>query len=468
MGRKAKTNTEISTKISCALAEKKETIDDNTPLIGLKAKAIKFALDVFTFVGIKFAYVIVGDIVYFRAKDIAEFLGYANPAKAIRDLVNPKYKKTLGEILQGGSNLDPPCKINKNDLKSIYITEAGLYQLIFGSKKEEADVFRQFVFEDILPNIRKNDTYNIINNYHPTLTLDTSSVQSFYETHNITDYDEQNVVYLGVIGTCEGGYLVKYGRSSRVFKRDFEEHQVTFGKQFTMVFIMKTDNNNISENKFGNLITTKKLNRKISFNGKEKTELFVTNEFFTLDDAINTFTEIVIDNPTKKQIDEMCTRNPIAKLDKQIILAKEATKREEIAKDKVIKREEEITKQKEASLKQEEVILDQLKIKLELAKLGKKESSKEITIEPLKIVDKCIYKRFLDECTEESATHTKTTDAYEHFKIWFKFNNLHTKIPSNREFLANIKKHKIVDNVRIDKSIFYGIKNLKLIKNVMD
>ncbi len=79
-----------------------------------------------------------------------------------------------------------------------------------------------------------------------------------------------------------------------------------------------------------------------------------------------------------------------------------------------------------------------------------------------------LYLQFLNECTEESATHTKTTDAYEHFKIWFKFNNPHTKIPSNREFLANIKKHKIVDNVRIDKSIFYGIKNLKLIENVMD
>ncbi len=145
-------------------------------------------------------------------------------------------------------------------------------------KKEGATDFQDFICEKILPNIRKNGTYNIINNDHPTLVLNTSTVQSFYETHNVTDYDEQNVVYLGVIGTCEGGYLVKYGRSSRVFK---------------MVFIMQTDNNISSETSFGNLITTKKLNRKMIFNGKERTELFVTNEFFTLNNAINAFTEIV-------------------------------------------------------------------------------------------------------------------------------------------------------------------------------
>ncbi len=34
------------------------------PLVGLKGKAIKFILDTFTFIGIKFAYLIVNDVVY--------------------------------------------------------------------------------------------------------------------------------------------------------------------------------------------------------------------------------------------------------------------------------------------------------------------------------------------------------------------------------------------------------------------
>jgi hypothetical protein len=39
-----------------------------------------------------------------------------------------------------------------------------------------------------------------------------------------------------------------------------------------------------------------------------------------LNNTINTFTEIVIENPTKKQIEELCSNNPVAKLDKRIII----------------------------------------------------------------------------------------------------------------------------------------------------
>jgi phage/plasmid-associated DNA primase len=73
-----------------------------------------------------------------------------------------------------------------------------------------------------------------------------------------------------------------------------------------------------------------------------------------------------------------------------------------------------------------------------------------------------IYLQFLNECTEESATHMKTTEIYENFKQWFKLNNPNTKIPSNREFITNIKKYKSLDHVRIEKNIFYGIKNLQM------
>jgi P4 family phage/plasmid primase-like protien len=77
--------------------------------------------------------------------------------------------------------------------------------------------------------------------------------------------------------------------------------------------------------------------------------------------------------------------------------------------------------------------------------------------------DTDLYLQFLNECTEESTTHAKTTDIYERFKNWFKNNNPNTKIPSNKEFVANIKKHKIVEHVKINKTSSYGIKNLKLI-----
>ena len=50
------------------------------------------------------------------------------------------------------------------------------------------------------------------------------------------------------------------------------------------------------------------------------------------------------------------------------------------------------------------------------------------------------------------------------FKIWYKRNNPNTHISNNREFVSNIKKHKIIENVKIDNTC-YGIKNLKLKMN---
>ncbi|ATZ80425.1 Bro-N domain-containing protein [Bodo saltans virus] len=170
------------------------------PAIGLKNKAITFAMNLFTFMGNNFAYVQVGSVFYFRAKDVAEFLGYKDTMQAIRKHVSsedkitleeilqggvettppykkyhegilqggvettPPYKKYHEGILQGGVETTPPCKINKNDLKTIFLTEAGLYQLIFGSKKPEATDFKLFVTRDILKKIRKTGSYTLNSN----------------------------------------------------------------------------------------------------------------------------------------------------------------------------------------------------------------------------------------------------------------------------------------------------------------
>ena len=42
---------------------------------------------------------------------------------------------------------------------TIYINESGLYCLIFGSKKREALLFKQWVTSEVLPSIRKHGVY---------------------------------------------------------------------------------------------------------------------------------------------------------------------------------------------------------------------------------------------------------------------------------------------------------------------
>jgi P4 family phage/plasmid primase-like protien len=77
--------------------------------------------------------------------------------------------------------------------------------------------------------------------------------------------------------------------------------------------------------------------------------------------------------------------------------------------------------------------------------------------------DTDMYLQFLNECTEDSETHLQTTVLYEAFKIWYISNNPKTKIPSNREFMANLKRNKkTAEHVKIEGATKYGIKNLKL------
>ena len=88
---------------------------------------------------------------YFSAKDVAKSLDYKNPAKAVRDHVfeedRLKFKDLWGNVTFTPSQQEQG--------HSVYITEAGVYALIFGSQKEEAKVFKKWVNNEVLPKLRK-------------------------------------------------------------------------------------------------------------------------------------------------------------------------------------------------------------------------------------------------------------------------------------------------------------------------
>ena len=84
---------------------------------------------------------------WFVGKDVAEALGYTNPAKAIRNHVSDEDK--------GVNEMDTPG--GKQQL--IIINESGLYSLILGSKLEKAKEFKHWVTAEVLPIIRKTGGY---------------------------------------------------------------------------------------------------------------------------------------------------------------------------------------------------------------------------------------------------------------------------------------------------------------------
>ncbi|KAL3153157.1 hypothetical protein ABBQ38_011910 [Trebouxia sp. C0009 RCD-2024] len=99
---------------------------------------------------------------YFRGNDVAEFLGYKQPAIAITKHVRERHIKTLQEVLERGVyDSYTPSNPNKNDLASRWITEPGLYQLVFKPHMACAEQFQDFVFESVLPGIRKTGFYSV-------------------------------------------------------------------------------------------------------------------------------------------------------------------------------------------------------------------------------------------------------------------------------------------------------------------
>ena len=82
----------------------------------------------------------------FVAKDVAITLGYARPNDAIKQHCKGAVKhRTLST--KGGNQ------------KMRVIYEPDVYRLIFGSKLESAVKFQDWVFEEVLPQIRKTGMY---------------------------------------------------------------------------------------------------------------------------------------------------------------------------------------------------------------------------------------------------------------------------------------------------------------------
>lgn len=84
---------------------------------------------------------------WFPAIKVAEILGYSNPRKSIRDHTKQK-GVTIRSVLSNGGEQ------NKK-----FIDEGNLYRLITRSKLPQAEEFEEWVFEEVLPSIRKHGIY---------------------------------------------------------------------------------------------------------------------------------------------------------------------------------------------------------------------------------------------------------------------------------------------------------------------
>lgn len=84
---------------------------------------------------------------WFIGVEIARRLGYDNPRSTVHNYIDKEYTCV--------------SKINtQGQMRNVtLINEAGLYQLIFHSELSSAKAFQKWVFEEVLPSIRKHGVY---------------------------------------------------------------------------------------------------------------------------------------------------------------------------------------------------------------------------------------------------------------------------------------------------------------------
>lgn len=97
-----------------------------------------------------------GDKILFCASDVAKALGYSNTSKAINDHCKGITKRYIG--VETGKKSDG--SIVTQEVQVNFIPEGDIYRLIIRSKLPTAEKFESWVFDEVLPSIRKTGSYS--------------------------------------------------------------------------------------------------------------------------------------------------------------------------------------------------------------------------------------------------------------------------------------------------------------------
>ena len=110
---------------------------------------------------------------WFKGSDTAEVLGYKLPHKAIMDHVIADWKRSWVQLRDDLKPITPETPKNWQP-HTIFISEDGLHALIGESKKSEAIKFQKWMFEEVLPSIRKTGKYDISQKNNENVQLQVS------------------------------------------------------------------------------------------------------------------------------------------------------------------------------------------------------------------------------------------------------------------------------------------------------
>ncbi|DBA82354.1 TPA: hypothetical protein ACH3X2_000611 [Trebouxia sp. C0005] len=96
---------------------------------------------------------------WFRGNNLTAYLGYAQPRVALTKILKGRNSRTFAELSAEVVSSMETTPVD--DPRARYVNEPGLYRLIARSTQEQAEAFQDWVYEIVLPSIRKTGSYSL-------------------------------------------------------------------------------------------------------------------------------------------------------------------------------------------------------------------------------------------------------------------------------------------------------------------
>jgi len=218
----------------------------------------------------------------FRASDIGKVLEIVNIRQ---DLKNLEDSDKHGVYITDSIG---------REQETTFLTEKGLYKILFRSRKPIAKQFIDWVCE-VIKEIRINGSYTLKQEIEELkLSLDKKDTE--VEKNLINLYTGKKVLYLGK--TEEN--IIKFGIADDLYDRTLT-HKREIGKNYTVVYVIESEFNRDIESLIKKRF--KKYRIEKVYSHKNQTELILLNENLTFDVLTREINQIVkLYNKTKVQL----------------------------------------------------------------------------------------------------------------------------------------------------------------------
>jgi prophage antirepressor-like protein len=146
--------------------------------------------------------------IFFKLRDILKLLGYEDVKKLlVRFDINKKYTVKYIDIVNSGHSMSPIHPSTR------FINESGLYILLTNSRKNLAKNFRNELFANIIPQIRKTGSYSIHKNEKSKLEKLNKKLHQLEKSNKNLKDNQKNIIY--PIGPAL--YIIKKKKNNKTF-----------------------------------------------------------------------------------------------------------------------------------------------------------------------------------------------------------------------------------------------------------